>query len=122
MKLEGVENDDDEPVLVRDFKTDSENTELEDGQCNIVFAHPESLVSCEYESTLKMHSKIYQINVCAIVVDKAHCILECWVAKKTLLVSNFVLLKKTKKMGFRDYECTLCNHYSFEGNRFQDGL
>ena len=93
MKLEMVENGDDEPDLVRDFKTDSENTELEDGQCNIVFAHPKSLVSSEYGSTL-MHCKIYRENVCAIVVDEAHCIPECWVAMKTLLVFNFVSLKK----------------------------
>ena len=75
MELESDENDDDEPDLVRDVKTGSENTELEDGQCNVVFAHPESLVSCEYGRTL-MHRKIYLENACAIVVDEAHCILE----------------------------------------------
>ena len=46
---------------------------FETGYYNIVFAHPESLVSC----THRMHSlHAYQENVCAIVVDEAHCILD----------------------------------------------
>ena len=49
--------------------------ELETGHYNIVFAHPESLVSCA-EGRKLMHSKPYQENVCAVVVDEAHCILE----------------------------------------------
>ena len=48
---------------------------LETGYYNIVFAHPESLVSCTYGRKL-MHTKPYQENVCAIVVDEAHCILD----------------------------------------------
>ena len=52
-----------------------EKTELENGHYNIVFSHPESLVSCKYGRDL-MLSKPYQDNVCAVVVDEAHCILE----------------------------------------------
>ena len=53
----------------------SDKTKLECGYYNIVFAHPESLVSSTYGRKL-IQSKPYQDNVSAIVVDKAHCILE----------------------------------------------
>ena len=53
----------------------SDKVKLEIGHYNIVFAHPEALVSCSYGRKL-MQSKPYQENVCAVVVDEAHCILQ----------------------------------------------
>ena len=66
------EDDDDEYDC--DFQL-CDKVELETGHYNIVFAHPELLVSCADGRKL-MHSKPYQENVCAVVVDEAHCILE----------------------------------------------
>ena len=66
--------DDSEPEPACDFHL-SDKAKLEVGYYNIVFAHPESLVSSSYGRKL-MHSKPYQENVCAIVVDEAHCILD----------------------------------------------
>lgn len=63
-----------EPELVCDLHL-CDKMKLESGFYNIVFAHPESLVSCKYGLSL-MRSKPYQDNVCAIVVDEAHCILD----------------------------------------------
>ncbi len=54
----------------------SDKAKLEIGHYNIVFAHPEALVSCSLYGRKLMQSKAYQENVCAIVVDEAHCILE----------------------------------------------
>jgi ATP-dependent DNA helicase RecQ len=48
---------------------------LENGYFNIVFAHPESFLSCEFGRAL-LNSKVYQENVRAVVIDEAHCILE----------------------------------------------
>ena len=48
---------------------------LEKGHYNIVFAHPEFIVSSKDGRKL-MQSKPYQENVCAVVIDEAHCILE----------------------------------------------
>jgi ATP-dependent DNA helicase RecQ len=53
----------------------SDKEKLEKGQYNIVFAHPEFLVSSKYGRKM-MQSKPYQDNVCAVVIDEAHCILE----------------------------------------------
>ena len=66
--------DDSEPESICDFSL-SDKEKLETGYYNIVFAHPESSVSCTYGRKL-MHTKPYQENVCAIVVDEAHCILD----------------------------------------------
>ena len=52
-----------------------EKKKLRDGQYHIVFAHPESFVSCKYGRSLLL-SEIYQQNVVAIVIDEAHCILD----------------------------------------------
>ena len=49
--------------------------ELKNARFNFVFAHPESFLSCKFGRDL-LHSKPYQDNVCAIVIDEAHCILE----------------------------------------------
>ena len=68
------DNDDNEAESICDFSL-SDKEKLESGYYNIVFAHPESLVSCTYGRKL-MHTKPYQENVCAIVVDEAHCILD----------------------------------------------
>ena len=48
---------------------------LEKGYYNIVFAHPEFIISSKDGRKL-MQSKPYQENVCALVIDEAHCILE----------------------------------------------
>ena len=52
-----------------------EKSDLERGGYNILFSHPEALVSCKYVRSL-MLNKIYQDNVCTVVVDEAHCMLE----------------------------------------------
>lgn len=52
-----------------------EKSDLERGGYNILFSHPEALVPCKYVRSL-MLNKIYQDNVCIVVVDEAHCILE----------------------------------------------
>ena len=45
---------------------------LRSGYYHIVFSHPESFISCKYGREL-LKSKIYQDNICAIVIDEAHC-------------------------------------------------
>ena len=60
--------------VVCDFHL-GDKAKLEIGHYNIVFAHPEALVSCPYGRKLTCN-KVYQRNVCGIVVDEAHCILE----------------------------------------------
>jgi bloom syndrome protein len=52
-----------------------EEEKLRAGYYHIVFAHPESFISCEYGRQL-LNNKTYQDNICAIVIDEAHCILE----------------------------------------------
>ena len=52
-----------------------EEGKLRSGYYHIVFSHPESFISCTYGREL-LKSKIYQDNICAIVIDEAHCILE----------------------------------------------
>ena len=66
-------DDDDGIGIVCDFPL-SDKAKLEQGYYNIVFAHPESLVSCLNGRRL-MRSNVYQKNVCAIVVEESHCIL-----------------------------------------------
>ena len=51
---------------------------LESGRYNLLFSHPEAFISCKYGRDL-MLGKVYQNNVCAVVVDEAHCILEWYV-------------------------------------------
>ena len=51
----------------------SEKDRLQKAYYNIVFAHPESLLSCKFGREL-LNSKAYQENV--RVIDEAHCILE----------------------------------------------
>lgn len=74
IEVEEEQNDPESEVLVCDFHL-SDKAKLEIGHYNIVFAHPEAFVSCAYGRKL-MQSKAYQENVCAIVVDEAHCILQ----------------------------------------------
>ncbi len=66
--------DDGEPKVMCDFNY-SDKQKLEIGHYNIVFVHPESVVSCVYGRKL-LQSKPNQDNVCAVVVDEAHCILD----------------------------------------------
>ena len=63
-----------EAVETEEFH-DCTQEKLEKGHYNIVFVHPEFIVSSKYGRKL-MQSKLYQENVCAVVIDKAHCILE----------------------------------------------
>jgi superfamily II DNA helicase RecQ len=72
---------DSEPENV-DFETNAEidfslceEKKLCDGQYQIVFAHPETLISSKYGRNLLL-SKTYQGNVLAIVIDEAHCIVD----------------------------------------------
>ena len=53
----------------------SERNLLKNVHYNLVFAHPESFLSCAFGREL-LNSKAYQDNVHAIVIDEAHCILE----------------------------------------------
>ena len=55
-----------------------EEKRLHNGHYQIVFAHPETLISSKYGHNLLL-SKTYQENVVAIVIDEAHCIVECLV-------------------------------------------
>ena len=50
-------------------------SDILNGQCSIVFAHPEALLSEEGQGL--MASKVYQDNVVACVIDEAHCV-EIW--------------------------------------------
>ena len=52
-----------------------EEQKLRVGHYQIVFAHPETVVSSKYGRGLLL-SKTYQENMSAIVVDEAHCIVE----------------------------------------------
>ena len=69
---ENLEND--VHFLDCDFRL-CEEDKLRCGHYHIVFAHPESFISCKYGREL-LQNKPYQDNVCAIVIDEAHCILE----------------------------------------------
>ena len=75
---EGIESlfnpgDDDESVDVSKLESPSKN--LVSGDVQIVFAHPESLLSKEGRELMK--GKVFQSNVAACVVDEAHCV-EIW--------------------------------------------
>ena len=52
-----------------------DDDKLRTGYYHIVFAHPESFISCNYGREL-LQSPTYQENIVAIVIDEAHCILE----------------------------------------------
>ena len=64
----------DEVAVDVDFSQCKEE-KLRDGHYHIVFAHPETLISSKYGRELLL-SEQYQENVVAIVIDKAHCIIE----------------------------------------------
>ena len=74
IEVEDELNDPESEAVVVDFQL-SDKAKLEIGHYNIVFAHPEAFVSCAYVRKV-MQSNVYQENVCSIVVDEAHCILE----------------------------------------------
>jgi ATP-dependent DNA helicase RecQ len=58
-----------------DVDKHSKKEELASGYYNLLFAHPEAFISCKFGQELA-NSPSYQKNVCAIVIDEAHCILE----------------------------------------------
>ena len=73
-----------------DFETNAEidfsiceEKKLRDGHYQIVFAHPETLISSKYGRNLLL-SKTYPENVLAIVIDEAHCIVD-WLVNSFLL-------------------------------------
>ena len=43
------------------------------GNYNMLFAHPEALISSKFGREM-LYSAPYQQHVCAIVIDEAHCI------------------------------------------------
>ena len=55
--------------------SDANPSELRQAKYEIVFAHPEAFLSCKKGIEI-LQSEPYQRNVCAIVIDEAHCILE----------------------------------------------
>ena len=68
------ENIDDDFDLGLDFRLCQE-TKLRDGDYQIVFAHPESLISSKYGRELLLSEK-YRDNVVSMVIDEAHCIVD----------------------------------------------
>lgn len=75
---EGIEslfnpNDNDETVDVAKLKSPSKN--LLSGDVQIVFGHPESLLSKEGRELMK--GNVFKRNVAACVVNEAHCV-EIW--------------------------------------------
>lgn len=71
-------------VLQKESELDSLEVECDLQLCDedklragyhIVFAHPESFISCNYGREL-LQSRTYQKNIVAVVIDEAHCILE----------------------------------------------
>ncbi|XP_028412369.1 uncharacterized protein LOC114535187 isoform X2 [Dendronephthya gigantea] len=73
-RREQFDDDSEDQNIDVDF-SECEDKKLRDGQYNIVFAHPETLISSKYGRELLL-SEIYQENVLAIVIDEAHCILD----------------------------------------------
>ena len=80
------EHDIDYELAECDFRL-CEEEKVRRGLYHIVFAHPESLVSSKYGHSL-LQSKQYQENVCAIVIDEAHCILEWYVILSSLVFTS----------------------------------
>ncbi len=58
-----------------DVDKHSKKEELASGYYNILFAHPEAFISCKFGRELA-NNPGYQKNVCSIVIDEAHCVLE----------------------------------------------
>ena len=70
-------HDDDEDKSLNEKLTEEAHqipSDILNGQCSIVFAHPEALLS---KGRKLMTSKVYQDNVVACVIDEAHCV-EIW--------------------------------------------
>lgn len=56
--------------------TDSETLgKLKEGNCRIIFSHPEAFISCK-EGRMLLLSKVYQERVMACVIDEAHLVEE----------------------------------------------
>ena len=89
------DEDDTEDELLCSFAL-SDRAKLEQGWYNILFAHPESLMSCAYGRKL-MNTEPYQENVCAIVVDEAHSILEWYVKLYTFITCPHAILCKMRR-------------------------
>ncbi|CAB3992211.1 RNA-directed DNA polymerase from mobile element jockey, partial [Paramuricea clavata] len=72
--VRNVVDEDTENSFDCDFRL-CEKGKLHSGYYHIVFSQPESFISCKYGREV-LKNKTYQGNICAIVVDEAHCILE----------------------------------------------
>ncbi|XP_028394542.1 putative ATP-dependent DNA helicase Q1 [Dendronephthya gigantea] len=71
----GSEDSDDLETSAEIDLSHCEEEKLRDGYYQIVFAHPETLISSKYGRNLLL-SKPYQENVVAVVIDEAHCIVD----------------------------------------------
>ena len=58
-----------------ELQVDVEIKSLERGEYSLVFSHPEAIISSSAGIQL-IQSACYSMNVQAVVVDEAHCILE----------------------------------------------
>ena len=91
-KDENLDDDDVFNVDI-DFRL-CEKRKLRDGQYQIVFSHPEALISSKYGRELLL-SQTYQKNVVAIIIDEAHCIVD-WLVSAFLFQCVFVAHKCTR--------------------------
>ena len=69
-----VSSDDSEEIEC-DVTEQEKKEQFVSGYYNILFAHPEALISSKFGRGL-IYSALYQQHVCALVIDEAHCILE----------------------------------------------
>lgn len=66
-------NDDEE--IECDLTEQNKKEKLVRGYYNLLFAHPEALISSKFGREM-VYSATYQQHVCSIVIDEAHCIIE----------------------------------------------
>ena len=69
----GTETDNEE--IFCDVTERGEKENILRGNYNLLFAHPEALLSSKFGRGI-VNSVVYQTNVCAVVIDEAHCIIE----------------------------------------------
>ena len=66
-------NDDEE--IECDLTEQDKKEKLVRGYYNLLFAHPEALILSKFGREM-VYSATYQQDVCTIVIDEAHCIIE----------------------------------------------
>ncbi len=74
IKVNHTDDTDDEDVLC-DVVDLAKKDKLLAGYYNLLFSHPEALLSSKFGRDI-VNSLSYQKNVCALVIDEAHCIIE----------------------------------------------